>query len=149
MIFHCIIDNSNVFIGSQNIRNQKTQLIQTNPAIRVNVKNLAKVLEAGKLQTDIKTRIVGGSIPPENARVWKEWESCGYKCILGDRSAKGQVSRMLDNDHVKMNFPFFLGNLRGHYVTRSNLRYPPRFLRYSNWNTSSCFGYWRWKYKLW
>lgn len=112
-----------MFIGAQNIRNEETGLTQINPAIRVKVKKLAKVLEADKLQIDIKTRIVGGSIPPENARVWDEWKSRQYKCILGERTADGSVSRILNNDHIKMNFPFFLGRLSGRYDTRSNLRY--------------------------
>ncbi len=107
-----------MFIGSQNILNEVTGLSKINPAVRVNVKNLAKVLEAGKLQTEIKTRIVGGSTPSKSVRVWDEWKSCDYKCIVGNRSANGLVSRMLDNDHIKMNFPFFLGNLRGQYVAR-------------------------------
>ncbi|CAF5038150.1 unnamed protein product, partial [Rotaria sp. Silwood1] len=76
--YHIFIDNSNVFIGSQNTYNKDTRLSQTNPAIRVNVKYLARVLEADKLQIDIKTRIVVGSTPPpKDARVWQEWESCG------------------------------------------------------------------------
>ncbi|CAF1302721.1 unnamed protein product [Rotaria sordida] len=105
--FHIIIDNSNVFIGSQNIHNEETGLTQINPAIRVNVKKLAKVLEANKLRIDIKTRFVGGSIPPKNARAWEEWKVCGYKCTLGERSASGSVSCILDNDHIKTTFPVF------------------------------------------
>ena len=57
--FHIIIDNSNVFVGSQNIYNEKSGEKRKNPYIRVNVGNLAKALEANKLQTDIKTRLVG------------------------------------------------------------------------------------------
>ncbi|CAF1550094.1 unnamed protein product, partial [Rotaria sp. Silwood1] len=94
--YHIVIDNSNVFIGSQKIHNKETGLIQINPAIRVNVKNLARVLEANKLQIYIKTRMVGGSKPPKNARVWDEWESCGYTCILGDRSAQDK-EQFVDN----------------------------------------------------
>jgi hypothetical protein len=104
--FHIFIDNSNVFIGARNIYNKDTESMQANPAIRVNVNNLAKILEEGKLQTDIKTRIVGGSTPPpKDARVWQEWADCGYRCILGDRSTSGLVSYILNNYHMKMTFP--------------------------------------------
>jgi hypothetical protein len=75
-----------VFIGSQNQYNQEIGRGQGNRAIRLNVK---------KLTSDIITRLVGGSTPPKNARVWKEWESCGYKCALGDRSAQNRVSHIL------------------------------------------------------
>ncbi len=84
-----------MFIGSQNQYNQEIGRGQGNRAIRLNVKKLAKVIENNKLTSDIITRLVGGSTPPKNARVWKEWESCGYKCALGDRSAQNRVSHIL------------------------------------------------------
>lgn len=110
-----------MFLGSQTIQNKKTGLNQINPAIRVNVENLAKVLEKDKLRTNITTRVVGGSIPPEKARVWEKWKSCDYKCILGKRTVDGKVSRILDSYHIKMTFPFFLGRPLGRYVACSNL----------------------------
>jgi len=107
-----------VFIGSQNTYNNVTKKVEINPAIRVNVKNLAKVLERNKLETEIKTRFVGGSTSSRNPRVSEEWNACRYKCVLGDRPTKGPVSRILHNYHIKMTFPFFLGTLRRQYVTR-------------------------------
>ncbi|CAF3843156.1 unnamed protein product [Rotaria magnacalcarata] len=87
--YHIIVDCSNIFIGSQTIRDPTTGATQKNPAIRVNVKNLVRVVENDKLKIYIKTRIAGGSKPPENLPVWKEWASCGYKCIVIERSASG------------------------------------------------------------
>jgi hypothetical protein len=84
-----------VFIGSQNLYNKETDRYEGNPAIRLNVKKLAEVIEKNKLASDIKTRLVGGSTPPRRARVWNEWESCGYRCVLGDRSAQNKVSQIL------------------------------------------------------
>ncbi|CAF1564281.1 unnamed protein product, partial [Adineta steineri] len=118
--YHIVIDNSNVFLGAQTIRNEKTGVPQMNPAIRVNVKNLAKVLEGDKVSINIRTRIVGGSKPPEKARCWTEWKSYDYKCILGDRSMKNKVSRIVDNYYIKILVLFVLGKPRGRYATRSN-----------------------------
>ncbi|CAM4887761.1 unnamed protein product [Rotaria socialis] len=92
--YHIIVDCSNIFIGSQTIRDPTTGATQKNPAIRVNVKNLVRVVENDKLKIYIKTRIAGGSKPPENLPVWKEWASCGYKCIVIERSEDG-VDEML------------------------------------------------------
>lgn len=81
-----------MLIAAKTIRN-KGGSTQTNPAIRVNVKNLARVLEAGKLQIEIRTRIVGGSTPTtttttttKKERIWDEWKSCCYKCIVAERN---------------------------------------------------------------
>ncbi|CAF0779794.1 unnamed protein product [Adineta steineri] len=57
--YHIVIDNSNVFLGAQTIRNEKTGVPQMNPAIRVEVKNLAKVLEEDKVSVNVRTRVVG------------------------------------------------------------------------------------------
>ncbi|CAM4981492.1 unnamed protein product [Rotaria socialis] len=104
--YHIIVDNSNIFIGSQTIRDPKTGLNQKNSAIRVNVKNLVRVLEDGKLKICIKSRIVGGSvdesIPRDNAQVWTDWESCGYKCILGVRSKNGPEVFVDDMLHAQI-----------------------------------------------
>lgn len=80
------MDNSNVFIGAQNISNKRSD-----SSIRIKVKKLSKVIENGKSLTNIKTRIVGGSTPPKGARVWDEWKACGYICFLGDRSFNNKV----------------------------------------------------------
>ncbi|CAF4127364.1 unnamed protein product, partial [Rotaria sordida] len=122
--YHIVIDNSNVVFGSQIIYDDDTGSTKKNPAIRVNVKNLAKILETDRLQIEIRTRIVGGSDPSKKARVWQEWKSCGYKCILGAQLGNKKVSRLLGNYHIKISFPLFPGSRRGRYVTRSNLRPP-------------------------
>ncbi len=53
--------------------------------------NLVKIIEKNKNTENIKTRIVGGSIPPRGAKVWTEWEKCNYNCLLGERSANNKV----------------------------------------------------------
>ncbi|CAF0809190.1 unnamed protein product [Adineta steineri] len=118
--YHIVIDNSNVFLGAQTIRNEKTGVPHMNLAIRVDVNNLAKVLEGDKVSINVRTRVVGGSKPPEKALCWTKWESCGYKCILGDRSMKNKVSRIVDNYYIKILVLFVLGKPRGRYATRSN-----------------------------
>ncbi|CAF0740428.1 unnamed protein product [Adineta steineri] len=100
--YHIVIDNSNVFLGAQTIRNEKTGVPQMNLAIRVDVNNLAKVLEGDKVSINVRTRVVGGSKPPEKALCWTKWESCGYKCILGDRSMKNKESLVDDMLHAQI-----------------------------------------------
>ncbi len=107
-----------MFIGSQNMYNNVTKKFEINPAIRVIVKNLVKVLERNKLETEIKKRVVGGSTPTGNPRVWEEWKSCRYECVVGDRPANSRVSCILHNYHINMTFHFSLGSLRRQYVTR-------------------------------
>ncbi len=55
--------------------------------------NLVKIIEKNKNTENIKTRIVGGSIPPRGAKVWTEWEKCNYICLLGERTANNKVSK--------------------------------------------------------
>ncbi|CAF1387245.1 unnamed protein product [Adineta steineri] len=100
--YHIVIDNSNVFLGAQLIRNEKTGVTEMNPATRVNVGYLTKKIEGGKLNIDIRTRIVGGTKPPENVRVWREWDSNGYKCMVIDRAATGKESALDDLLHAQI-----------------------------------------------
>ncbi|CAF0975704.1 unnamed protein product [Adineta steineri] len=46
--YHIVIDNSNVFLGAQLIRNEKTGVTEMNPATRVNVGYLTKKIEGGQ-----------------------------------------------------------------------------------------------------
>jgi hypothetical protein len=85
---HIVVDNSNLFIGAQLGQGENGR---QNASIRINVANLVKVIEENKQMENIKTRIVGGSIPPRNARVWTEWEKCNYKCLLGGRTNDNKV----------------------------------------------------------
>jgi len=85
---HIFVDNSNLFIGAQlgqGINGQQ------DAATRINVANLVKIIEKDKRIRSIKTRIVGGSTPPRNARVWTEWKKCDYICLLGERSFTNKV----------------------------------------------------------
>ena len=86
---HVVVDNSNLFIGAQMGQGENRR---QDVSVRIHVKNLVDVVYQDKILSNIKTRIVGGSIPPRNARVWKEWESCGYICLLGERTANKKVS---------------------------------------------------------
>ncbi|CAF1565821.1 unnamed protein product, partial [Didymodactylos carnosus] len=89
---HIIVDNSNVFIAAQHLfsistsKNGLPSQSQQDAGIRINIGNLVTVIEQGRRPSDIRTRLVGGSTPPKTARVWTEWETCGYRCLLGDRS---------------------------------------------------------------
>ncbi|CAF1590447.1 unnamed protein product, partial [Adineta steineri] len=80
---HIVVDNSNLFIGAQVGQGEDGKL---NAAIRISIANLVNVIEENIEVDNIKTRIVGGSVPSRNARVWAEWERCGYECLLGERS---------------------------------------------------------------
>jgi len=86
---HIVVDNSNLFIGAQLGQGENGR---QNASIRINVANLVKVIEENKQMRNIKTRIVGGSIPPRGAKVWTEWENCNYNCFLGERTANNKVS---------------------------------------------------------
>ncbi len=85
---HIFVDNSNLFIGSQLGQGKNGQ---QNASTRINIANLVKIIEKDKRIRSIKTRIVGGSTPPRNARVWTEWEKCNYTCLLGERSFSNKV----------------------------------------------------------
>jgi hypothetical protein len=82
------VDNSNLFIGAQLGQGKNGQ---QDSSVRINVTDLVKIIEKDKKIRNIKTRIVGGSFPPENARVWAEWEKSDYTCLLGDRSFRNKV----------------------------------------------------------
>ncbi|UJR29417.1 hypothetical protein I4U23_010629 [Adineta vaga] len=99
---HIVVDNSNIFIGSQYELNKKTGKMETNPAVRLNVEKLVNLVEDREISRDIRTRLVGGSEPPRNARVWKEWENCNYKVVLGDRSAANKEVFLDDMLHCQM-----------------------------------------------
>ncbi|CAF1313902.1 unnamed protein product [Didymodactylos carnosus] len=71
-------------------------------SIRVNVGKLIKVIENGRLDSDIKTKIVGGSTPPPTSRVWEEWKNYGYKCILGARSWENKEVFLDDMLHAQI-----------------------------------------------
>ncbi|CAF1185187.1 unnamed protein product [Adineta steineri] len=96
---HIVVDNSNLFIGAQLGQGIDGQ---QDAAIRINVANLANIIEKDKKKLNIKTRIVGGSIPPRKARAWTEWEKCNYKCLLGDRSMNNKEVFLDDMLHAQI-----------------------------------------------
>ncbi|CAF3943457.1 unnamed protein product [Rotaria sordida] len=85
---HIVVDNSNLFIGTQHGQNANGQ---QDAAIRINVENFVKIIEDNRDLQNTKTRIVGGSTPPRTARVWSEFEKCNYTRLLGDRSMCNKV----------------------------------------------------------
>jgi hypothetical protein len=85
---HIVVDNSNIFIGAQLGQGKNGK---QDASIRINVANLVQIIEKDKIKRNIRTRIVGGSIPPRNARAWTEWEKCNYTCLLGERSISNKV----------------------------------------------------------
>ncbi|CAF1470161.1 unnamed protein product, partial [Adineta steineri] len=96
---HIVVDNSNLFIGAQLGQGIDGQ---QDAAIRINVANLANIIEKDKKKLNIKTRIVGGSIPPRKARAWTEWEKCNYACLLGDRSMNNKEVFLDDMLHAQI-----------------------------------------------
>lgn len=93
VLYHIVVDNSNVYIGAQNILNKDTNKVELDPCIRVNVTILAKILEENKLKSDIQTRIVGGSSLKKNEHVWDIWKASGYQCIVVERTSEQHVNR--------------------------------------------------------
>ncbi|CAF0987118.1 unnamed protein product [Adineta ricciae] len=81
---HIVVDNSNIFI------------------VRLNVDKLADLIESKKISRHIQTRIVGGSEPPKNARVWKEWENRGYTVLLGERTFSNKEEFLDDMLHSQV-----------------------------------------------
>lgn len=92
------MDNSNIFIGAQNEWNKTSNKMDKNPAVRLNVDKLADVIERKRTSADLRTRIVGGSEPPRNARVWQEWTNRGYRVLLGERSASNKVCQTFTSE---------------------------------------------------
>ncbi|CAF1215138.1 unnamed protein product [Adineta ricciae] len=86
----------------QHILNEKTDVTEINPAVRLNVDKLADLIENKKRSRNIQTRIVGGSEPPKNARVWKEWENRGYTVLLGERTSSNKEEFLDDVLHSQM-----------------------------------------------
>ena len=97
---HIVVDNSNLFIGAQSGQGANGQQDYN---IRINVPKLVNVIETDKKIRSIKTRIVGGSIPPRNARVWTEWERCHYQCLLGERGFSNKVRYDTCLSFIKLN----------------------------------------------
>ncbi|CAF1269618.1 unnamed protein product [Adineta ricciae] len=83
---HIVVDNSNIFIVCSAYSQRKDRYL----------------IENKKRSRNIQTRIVGGSEPPKNARVWKEWENRGYTVLLGERTSSNKEEFLDDVLHSQM-----------------------------------------------
>ncbi|CAF1388249.1 unnamed protein product [Adineta steineri] len=96
---HIVVDNSNLFISAQLGQGKNGE---QDPSIRVKVADVVAVIEENTKVDNIKTRIVGGSIPIPNERVWAEWKKCQYECLLGERSISNKEVSLDDMLHSKI-----------------------------------------------
>ena len=79
MATHIFVDNANIFGGAQ----RAAKVIEPRvpwQAIRVYYQNFFKVLEHG--HRDIKTRMLGGSVPPGNDDLWAYAKKARYNTDL-------------------------------------------------------------------
>ncbi|CAF1332198.1 unnamed protein product [Adineta steineri] len=96
---HIVVDNSNVFIGAQLKQGENGR---QDASVRVKVADIVNVIEKNITEENIKTRIVGGSTPLPNERVWAEWKKCQYECLLGERSISNKEVCLDDMLHSKI-----------------------------------------------
>lgn len=75
---HIFIDNSNIFAGARRTA-EKREPDQLSKAVRVYVKNLARLLEG---TGPVKTRVLAGSIPPGNDELWDYARQSGHDTDL-------------------------------------------------------------------
>lgn len=79
MATHIFVDNANIFGGAQRAAKTFEPSVPWY-AIRVYYQNFFKVLEHG--QKDIKTRVLGGSVPPGNDDLWDYAKRAHYNTDL-------------------------------------------------------------------
>lgn len=78
MAVHIFVDNSNIYGGAQ----RAAGTLEPGAlwmAVRLYYKNLFALLEGGR---EVKTRVLGGSIPPGNDQLWDYARSRGYNTDL-------------------------------------------------------------------
>ena len=79
MTAHIFVDNANIFGGAQ--RAAKTiEPTEHWSGIRVYYQNLFKLIEHGHGR--IRTRVMGGSVPPGNDDLWEHARKAGYDTDL-------------------------------------------------------------------
>lgn len=130
MARHIFIDNSNIFGGAQraagNLEQNAVWL-----SIRVYYRNLFQLLEH---RDDVATRVLAGSVPPGNDRLWENARQRGYDTDLlrrveddDGRLVEQAVDEML---HLK------IANALLDYPAPQTLVIASGDGRVSNWNTS-------------
>lgn len=75
---HIFLDNSNIFGGAQRAAAEKEKAPW--PAVRVDYKNLFRVLRHGKMNTGVS--MLAGSVPPGNEALWTAAKEAGFDTTL-------------------------------------------------------------------
>ncbi len=75
---HIFLDNSNVFGGAQRIADEKEKAPW--PCVRVDYRNLFRVLRHGKMNTGVS--MLAGSVPPGNEALWAAANEAGFDTTL-------------------------------------------------------------------
>ena len=84
MATHVFIDNSNMFGGAQRAARTQEPHVPWQ-AIRLYYRNFFQLLENG---LDVRTRVLGGSVPPGNEALWDYAKAAGYDTSLLRRIAQ-------------------------------------------------------------
>jgi len=79
MTTHIFLDNSNIYGGAQRVAREKEK-VQTWHCVRVDYKNLFRVLRHGK--TDYGASMLAGSVPPGNEALWDAAKDAGFDTTL-------------------------------------------------------------------
>lgn len=75
---HIFLDNSNIFGGAQRVASEKEKAPW--PAVRIDYKNLFRVLRHGKMNTGVS--MLAGSVPPGNEALWTAAQEAGFDTTL-------------------------------------------------------------------
>ncbi|MCI0673129.1 MAG: NYN domain-containing protein [Myxococcaceae bacterium] len=79
MATHIFVDNANIFGGAQRAAKVLEPTVPWH-AIRIEFKNFFELLEHG--QREVRTRVLGGSVPPGNEQLWEHARKAGYDTDL-------------------------------------------------------------------
>jgi hypothetical protein len=79
MATHIFVDNANIFGGAQRAAKEIEPRVPWH-TIRVDFRNFFKLLEHG--HEEIRTRVLGGSVPPGNDELWEYARKSGYNTDL-------------------------------------------------------------------
>jgi hypothetical protein len=75
---HIFLDNSNIFGGAQRVASEKENVPW--PCVRVDYRNLFRVLRHGKKNTGVS--MLAGSVPPGNDALWDAANEAGFDTTL-------------------------------------------------------------------
>jgi hypothetical protein len=83
---HVFVDNSNIYRGASRAAETLEQAVPKS-AVRVYYRNLFRLLEGGG---DVGTRVLAGSVPPDNDELWRHARDHGYSTDLLKLVANGK-----------------------------------------------------------